>query len=110
MNHEPFDTLAAVYAVDALDGEDRVRFEAHLAAGCADCAAMLRDSSEALAALAREVTRVIPPPHVKAELQRRIADTLAPPRRQSEAPLRWRWLLGSAAAAMLVAGLAAGLV
>jgi hypothetical protein len=31
MTHETFDELAAVYAVGALDGEDLVRFEDHLA-------------------------------------------------------------------------------
>ena len=28
MNHDPFDTLATVYAVGALDGDDLVQFEA----------------------------------------------------------------------------------
>ena len=37
MNHDPFDTLAAVYAVGALDGDDLVQFEAHLAGGCSRC-------------------------------------------------------------------------
>jgi len=32
----------AVYAVGALDGDDRVRFEAHLAEGCEGCAAIVR--------------------------------------------------------------------
>ena len=31
MNHEPYDTLATTYAVGALDGQDRVEFERHLA-------------------------------------------------------------------------------
>ena len=42
MNHEPYDTLAATYAVGALDGQERVDFERHLAAGCDVCEATLR--------------------------------------------------------------------
>jgi anti-sigma-K factor RskA len=37
MNHEPFDTLAATYALGALDGDERVEFERHLAGGCDVC-------------------------------------------------------------------------
>ena len=104
MSHEPYDTLAAIYAVDALDGEDRVRFEAHLAAGCAECEAVVRESNEALAALAREVPPAIPPASVKERLMRRIADT-APASGRVPAPrAQWRWLVGSAAAAVVVAG------
>jgi len=108
MNHEPFDTLAAIYAVGALDGEDRAQFEAHLAAGCAECEATVRESYEALAALTREVPRAIPPAHVKEALLRRIAEKRA--RRPSPASSPWRWLLGSAVAAVLLVGFTAGFV
>ena len=53
MSHEPFDTLAATYAVGALDGDERAEFERHLAGGCAACEATLRGSAEALAGLAQ---------------------------------------------------------
>ena len=75
MNHEPYDTLAATYAVGALDGQERVEFERHLADGCDVCEATLRESAEALAALARSRPPMIPPPAVKEELVRRIAAT-----------------------------------
>ena len=50
--HETYETLAAVYAVGALDGDDLAQFEVHLAEGCQPCATALRESREALARLA----------------------------------------------------------
>src|SRR4029453_2575936 len=73
MNHEPFDTLAATYALGALDGDERAQFERHLADGCDVCAETPRDSAETLAALARTEPAAIPPPEVKDALLRRIA-------------------------------------
>jgi anti-sigma-K factor RskA len=84
--HEPFDTLAATYALGALDGDERAEFERHLAAGCDVCEGTLRDSHEALAGLARTQPRMIPPPEVKAALLRRIGGRSA--RRESR-PLVW---------------------
>src|SRR5207249_1059340 len=52
MTHEPYDTLAATYAVGALDGQERADFERHLADGCDVCEAILRESAEALGARA----------------------------------------------------------
>ena len=49
VSHEPFDTLAALHAVGALDGEDLREFEAHLAAGCARCEGVVRQTEQALA-------------------------------------------------------------
>ncbi|MGH7304773.1 MAG: hypothetical protein ACRELZ_15925, partial [Candidatus Rokuibacteriota bacterium] len=87
MNHEPYDTFAATYAVGALDGQERVDFERHLAGGCDACETTLRDSAEALAALARSRPPMIPPPAVKDELMRRIAATPpAPGRRGGSRP------------------------
>lgn len=82
--HEPFDTLAATYALGALDGDERAEFERHLAGGCDVCEGTLRESNEALAALARTQPRMIPPPEVKDALLRRIGATRARPR-----PLVW---------------------
>ena len=78
MSHEPFDTLAPVYAVGALDGDDLVRFEAHLREGCPACEAVLRESEEALAAMTREATPVIPPAHVREALMRRVETSSRP--------------------------------
>jgi anti-sigma-K factor RskA len=102
MSHDPFDTLAATYAVGALDGEDRALFEAHLAEGCARCAAILRESEEALARMALAEPPAVPPASVKTALRRRLG---APPRR------RWvPWLAATAAVAFVAVMLTGGLV
>ena len=75
MSHEPFDTQAASYALGALDGEERAQFEAHLARGCAECSAAVRDFGETLADLAREAPATIPPAHVKTALMNRVTAT-----------------------------------
>src|SRR5258705_8531657 len=70
MSHDVFDTLVAVYALGALDGNDLVQLEAHLAGGCERCEAALRESHEALARLASPgpgATSPAVPPEVKAE-------------------------------------------
>ena len=102
MNHEPYDTLAATYAVGALDGQERVDFERHLAEGCDVCEATLRESAEAFAALARSRPPMIPPPAVKDALVRRLAAT-APVRRGEARPRRLVWAVGTAAAVIAVA-------
>ena len=86
MSHEPFDTLAPVYAVGALDGDDLVRFEAHLREGCSTCEAALRECEASLTALAREATPMIPPAHVREALLGRV-ETSSRPR-----PMRFRWV------------------
>jgi anti-sigma-K factor RskA len=101
MNHEPYDTLAATYAVGALDGQDRVEFERHLAGGCDVCEATLRDSAETLAALARSRPPMIPPPAVKEELLRRIGTTSG--RRGDSRPRPLVWAVGTIAATVAVA-------
>ena len=111
MNHEPFDTLAAAYALGALDGEELVEFEAHLAQGCAYCAVTLRESHEALAALARSAPPAVPPPEVKQALLSRIA-AVAPPAspRRERARGAFPWVAGAAAAAIVAAALTGAFV
>ena len=107
MSHEPFETLAPVYAVGALDGDDLVRFEAHLREGCATCEAVLRDSTEALATLARDATPTIPPAYVRDALVRRVEASSRP----RATRVRWlRWAAGTAAAAVAAAAFTAGVV
>lgn len=104
MNHEPYDTLAATYAVGALDGQERLDFERHLADGCDVCEATLRESAEALATLARSRPPMIPPPAVKEELMRRLAAT-TPARRDGARPQPRRlvWAVGTVAAVVAAA-------
>jgi anti-sigma-K factor RskA len=110
MRHGEFELLAAAHAVGALDGEDRVRFEAHLAAGCAVCEATLRDSAEMLVALAREEPRTIPPAHVKEALVRRIAESGPARSRTRGRSGAWRWVGATAVVASLLAGFTATVV
>src|SRR5207237_5316658 len=96
-----------VYAVGALDGDDLVRFEAHLRDGCLECADAIRASAEALAALAREATPTIPPAHVRDALLRRVAASARPRRPR----FGWvRWAAATAAAAVAAAVFTAGVV
>jgi anti-sigma-K factor RskA len=110
-SHETFDDLAAVYAVGALDGDDLVRFETHLAEGCRRCADLLRASGEVLQEMALAQAPVTPPPGVRAALLERAAGERCRPGRQRAAPARVvPWLVGSAVIAALVAMLTGGLV
>jgi anti-sigma-K factor RskA len=114
MNHDDnHETLAAVYALGALDGEDLAIFERHLEQGCARCSSLLRDSTEVLVGLAAPAP-VAPPPEIKTRLLERIAATpvtapvppaavtplaRARPRRSPWVP----WVAGAVAAALVAA-------
>jgi hypothetical protein len=110
-SHEPFDELAAVYAVGALDGGDLVRFEAHVAEGCVRCAMILLDSREALVRLAGDQQPVVPPAAVKAELLARIAGDAPRPGRRPVRRASWvPWAAATAAVAVVSAMLTGGMV
>ncbi len=110
VDHEVFEELAAVRALDALDGADRARFEAHLAGGCARCEAVLRDSAEALAGVAREAPPLAPPPEIRRALLERLQPSAPRPvaraRRFGWVP----WALGTVAAALVAAAVTGTLV
>ena len=108
MSHEPYESQAAVYALGALDGEERSQFEAHLAGGCAECAQVVREHAELLAEVARDTPPMIPPAHVKTELMRRVAGSGSV--RASQRTRLWRWAAVSAAAVIGVAAFTAGFV
>lgn len=108
MSHEPFETHAAAYALGALDGDERVQFEEHLARGCATCAAAVREFHETLADVARATPPMIPPGDVKTALMRRVAATAS-----RGVGRRWRairWAAMTAAAIVGVSAFAAGFV
>jgi anti-sigma-K factor RskA len=108
MSHDEFDTLLATYAVAAIDGDDLVRLEAHLAKGCAQCEAALAESDATLAQLAVVGPRAIPPAHVRQALLARLAATT--PRRRPT-PRQWiPWVAGVAAAMLVASLLTAGFV
>jgi len=107
MSHEPFDTLVASYALGALDGDDLVQLEAHLAGGCDRCQTALRESHEAWAQVVLAEPPGIPPAHVKDAVLRRIAGGPArAPERRSWVP----WAAATAAAMVISAMLTGGFV
>ncbi|MBI3046776.1 MAG: anti-sigma factor [Acidobacteria bacterium] len=66
-SHDDLKAHAGAYVLGSLDPDDRVSFEAHLAA-CEDCAAEVRALGRVTEALARSVPDRTPPP----ELRRRV--------------------------------------
>lgn len=95
--------LSAAYALDALDPDERERYEAHLAS-CEDCRNELATLSETVGLLARGVTSPAPPPQLRA----RILDAAAS-ERENVVPLRVRdrGIVRSLAAVAAVAACAA---
>src|SRR3954454_19026974 len=96
-DHETYETLAAVYAVGALDGDDLARFEAHLAEGCDGCETVVRESREALARMPLAATPSVRPAVVRSALHARTDAALRP-------RVSWRrgWLTWAAATAAVV--------
>jgi anti-sigma-K factor RskA len=105
MSNDPHDLLAA-YALDALDDDERERFEQHLE-DCADCTEQLATLREPVAALAYAAEGPVPP----AELRDRIIEGARSEPRAAVIKLpRRNWALGAvatvaAAAACLAIGL-----
>ena len=93
--------LVAAYALDALDDDDRRRFEQHLA-DCGQCADELASLREAAGALAYGVEPVPPPAGVRDRILGEIRDERADVR-----PLRRGYALPAAAALAAVAAVAA---
>ncbi|MBD0348527.1 MAG: anti-sigma factor [Thermoleophilia bacterium] len=105
VNDTDLHELAAAYALDALDDDDRAAFERHLAA-CEQCAHEVASFRETAASLAYAVDAPAPP----AELRGRILDA-ARADRPNVVPLPRRWTLpalGGVAAVAAVAALALG--
>ena len=97
MSHEPFETLAAIYAVGALDGDELTQFEAHLPT-CPACEAAVRDAEETLARAVLTAPPQAPPAAAREALVRRVGE-----RRDVRSRTWLRW----AAATLVAAGAAA---
>jgi anti-sigma-K factor RskA len=105
-NHQDWLTQADIYALGALDGDELVSFEAHLAAGCSTCEQHLRQTHEALTLLPQALEPIAPPLTVRARLLAQIADEVARPPAVTRLPRRQWWRMGVsalAAAGLLVA-------
>jgi anti-sigma-K factor RskA len=100
MSQEPHDLVAA-YALDALDDEERVDFERHLA-DCAVCKAQLAELEEASTALAYAES-VEPPP----ALRERILEAARAENGKVGSVPRRRWLFPATVAAAAAAAVVA---
>ena len=111
-------TLAGAYALDAIDGPDRARFERHLAR-CPACTAELRELREATARLAGAAAADPPADLIEqvvaaAARTRQLPPAAARPPARRPGPGRLRraaprWVAAGLAAAVLVGAAAAGL-
>jgi anti-sigma-K factor RskA len=105
MSNDPHDLLAA-YALDALDDDERERFERHLP-DCAECTEQLAMLREPVAALAYAAEGPVPPEELR---DRIIEGARAEPRAAVIKLPRRNWALGAVAAvAAAAACLAIGL-
>jgi anti-sigma-K factor RskA len=109
--HDEWRDLAAAYALDALDADERSAFESHLAT-CAECRALVASYTPALAGLGAATDPIEPPASLRARTLARAAaqpqarrSTAAPPRvatiRVPPPPSRapsW-WMVGASLAA-----------
>ena len=88
-NHEEFAAALAGYAIDALDGAERLALEAHLST-CAQCQAELAELRRVAGALGGAVVAVPPPPALKAKvLAHATAQKQAPQAPEVGAPSRF---------------------
>lgn len=106
--HERMEDLVALYALDALEGDERSSFEAHLE-GCSDCQLSLGEYQAITSGL-------VPDEPASEATWQRISDSIdAEPEAsvthlhtRSKAPAGWKWLAGiAAAAAVSLAGILA---
>jgi len=106
MNHEEWLAQADLYALGALDGAELMAFEAHLAAGCAECEQSILKTREALTLLPHALELVAPPPSLRARVLAEVdAEAISPPP-VIHLPRRGWWVMGVSvltAAGLLIA-------
>lgn len=108
--HEEYLELAAIYALGALDGEDRLSFETHLASGCEICRDTIFDSEKVLADLALAAPFAAPPASVRAGLFERVrrdstAGNVRRVRKETGSGPSGVWMALAAAASLAAVGL-----
>src|SRR5258708_26225747 len=100
--HEQYVDDLALYALDGLDGEERVRLDAHLAA-CAACRLELEQLRGDTALLALSAAGARPPQRARQRLLNAVArEPRVPSLVQTQARRSWWGVLGWAAAAAVV--------
>lgn len=75
MERETYIEQASLYALGALEGEDRRHFEAYLAKASDEERTLLSELMTAVALLPQTLEQTVPPPQVKNELMQKIALT-----------------------------------
>ncbi|MEN8183073.1 MAG: anti-sigma factor [Myxococcota bacterium] len=96
--------LAVLHALGVLEGEDETRFLAHVAEGCSECEAAVREARTVGDALAGAVPPVPPSREGRDRLLARVhADAAGREARREPGIPRWRPALGLAAGLALVA-------
>jgi Anti-sigma-K factor rskA/Putative zinc-finger len=103
MGTDTLHDLTAAYALDALDENERRRYEEHLA-HCEQCQEELGSLSEAATALSFGVAGPEPPPQLRARILER-----ARAERPNVVPLRPRWAVPAAVAAVVAVAAAIAL-
>jgi anti-sigma-K factor RskA len=108
-HHEHLTEWITLYALEALEGEERLQIEAHLATGCLACTTRLAELSEVVTALAWAVPAVSPRPELREQLLARVrTEPTAPkpaPRFSLTQPSVWGWHRALWAGRVAVAGL-----
>jgi len=102
MAHEEWLERADIYGLGALDGDELIQFEAHLAA-CPVCDGHIRETRENLAVIARSLPPLTPPPQVKARLLHQISPEVTAPVQEKTRSGWFPW--GISAGAFAAAGL-----
>jgi Anti-sigma-K factor rskA, C-terminal len=105
MAHEEWLERAEIYGLSALDGDELIQFEAHLASGCPVCEGHVRETGESLIVIARSLPLLTPPPQVKARLLHQISPEVAPSIRENTRSRWFSWGIGAgafAAAGLLI--------
>jgi anti-sigma-K factor RskA len=101
--HEHWTEQGEIFALGALDGHEREAFEAHLAAGCSICEAVVRETREALTVLPRALTPITPPATVRIRLLDQVEKNNVVPITAARAheALPWRKIAGVLAAGIV---------
>jgi anti-sigma-K factor RskA len=85
-DHQEYLDLCAGFVLDCLGEDERRRLDAHLAEGCAECDAALRDYAESASLLAAVAPPLAPPAALKARVMDAVRAERAPEKRPERAP------------------------
>lgn len=99
--HPQFDEDFDLYALGALEGEEKQALESHLV-GCSDCAHKLEEARGRLALLSLAAPSVAPPRDLRERLLRRVGGKAIVPEPVPQPAAIWRWMTPALALASLI--------